>query len=41
METNSETMKLAALALSRLASRLDGRHCDLFVSELQQFDNFD
>ena len=41
MNTNSETMKLAACALSRLASRLEERHCDLFVQELQSFDNFE
>jgi len=41
METNCETMKLAALALSRLASRLDEKQSDLFVAELQRFDNFE
>jgi len=41
METNSETMKLASLALSRLASRLDEKNSDFFVAELQRFDNFD
>jgi len=41
--SNMETVKLAALALSRLASRFDEKvlNCEFFIEQLKNFDNFD
>ena len=37
---NQETLRLAALALSRLAARLDDENSDLFIKNLKEFKEF-
>mmetsp|Transcript_20951 Transcript_20951/g.32461 ORF Transcript_20951/g.32461 Transcript_20951/m.32461 type:complete len:161 (+) Transcript_20951:4242-4724(+) len=37
---NQETLRLAALALSRLAARLDEHNSDLFIKNLKEFKEF-
>ena len=37
---NSETLRLAALALSRLAARLDDNNSELFIKNLKEFKDF-
>ena len=39
-EDNQETLRLAALALSRLAARLDEYNSDLFIKNLKEFREF-
>lgn len=37
---DQETLRLAALALSRLAARLDDNNSDLFIKNLKEFKEF-
>jgi len=37
---DAETLRLAALALSRIAARLDEKNCSLFISNLHEFEDF-
>ena len=39
-QKNQETLRLAALALSRLAARLDEYNSDLFIKNLKEFKEF-
>lgn len=39
-QKNQETLRLAALALSRLAARLDENNSDLFIKNLKEFKEF-
>lgn len=39
-QKNQETLRLAALALSRLAARLDESNSDLFIKNLKEFKEF-
>ena len=38
--SNQETLRLASLALSRLAARLNDHNCDLFIKNLKEFKEF-